>query len=160
MTFKRFEEIEAWKLARELCRTVKQLTEKPNFFSDWELRKQIRASSGSVMDCIAEGHERKSNAEFKYFLGISQGSCGEVRSQGYRALDYGYIDELELKELHTLAIRTSAAIHALLEYLNKTNIKGLRHASSKVRKYAYSDSNFPNFEPPQMIDPNSLPDTP
>jgi four helix bundle protein len=137
MTFKRFEEIEAWQLAREMCKVVKILTKKPGFNDDWELRKQARNSSGSAMDCIAEGHERGNNTEFKYFLGIAQGSCGEVRSQGYRALDYEYINIEELKELHTLAIRTSAAISALIRYLNKSDFKGLRYP-----------------KPPPSIDPN------
>ncbi len=148
MTFKRFEEIEAWKLARELCRIVKRLTEKPVFSNDWELRKQIRNSSGSAMDCIAEGYERGNNSEFKYFLGISQGSCGEVRSQGYRALDYNFITEEELTELHAMAVRTSAAIRKLIEYLNQTDIKGFRYVKKEKQKGKYGDPNFPTDEPP------------
>lgn len=70
MTFKRFEEIEAWQLARELCKIVRKLTNKAAFGHDFELRNQIRNASGSAMDCIAERHERGNNAEFKYFLGI------------------------------------------------------------------------------------------
>lgn len=88
MTIKKFEEIEAWQLARELCKLVKHLTEKEAFFRDWELRKQVRNSSGSTMDCIAEGFERGNNNAFKFFLGIAKGACGEIRSQGYRAFDY------------------------------------------------------------------------
>jgi len=148
MTFKRFEEIEAWKLARELCRIVRRLTMKTEFYKDWELRKQIRSSSGSAMDCIAEGHERGNNAEFRYFLGISMGSCGEVRSQGYRALDYGYINEEELKELHFMAVRTSAAVHSLVEYLNKTDIRGRRFPVDKKGKRDSKDPFFPDHEPP------------
>ena len=93
MKFKRFEEIEAWKLAREMCKLVKQLTEKEKFRQDWDLKNQIKSSSGSAMDCIAEGHERGSNSEFVYFLGIAKGSSGEVRSQAYRALDWDYITD-------------------------------------------------------------------
>ncbi len=152
MTFKRFEEIEAWKLAREMCKIVRKLTIKPALGNDWELRKQIRNSSGSVMDCIAEGHERGNNAEFKYFLGIALGSCGEVRSQGYRALDYEYINEPELKELHAYAIRTSAAIAALLRYLTKTDIKGRRYTTPKTtdtKRPPNTDPHFPSQEEQQ-----------
>ncbi|MFN0015951.1 MAG: four helix bundle protein [Saprospiraceae bacterium] len=127
MTFKCFEEIDAWKLARDLCIMVKQYTEKEAFSRDWELRRQIRSSSGSAMDCIAEGFERGSNREFRYFLGIAKGSCGEVRSQGYRALDYSYISEQERAGMDQLANRASAAIQGLIDYLNKTEIKGQRH---------------------------------
>ncbi len=147
MTFKRFEEIEAWQLARELCRVVRRLTLKPEFYNDWELRKQIRSSSGSAMDCIAEGHERGNNNEFKYFLGISQGSCGEVRSQGYRALDYGYINQAELDELCSIALRTAAAVQGLSRYLNNTTIKGRRYPVTRSSQ-KLNDPNFPSQEPP------------
>lgn len=144
MTFKRFEEIEAWQLARDLCILVKNLTEKDIFSKDWELRKQIRNSSGSTMDCIAEGFERGSSNEFKYFLGIAKGSCGEVRSQGYRALDYGYITEEERVRIDQLARRISAAVQGLIDYLNTTELKGQRHYIPP--KY---DFRFPSTPPPQ-----------
>jgi len=147
MTFKRFEEIEAWQLAREMCKIVRELTIKPAFENDWELRKQIRNSSGSVMDCIAEGHERGNNAEFIYFLGIAHGSCGEVRSQGYRALDYGFINDTELKQLHALAIRTSKTISGLIKYLNTSKYKGLRYVKPKLQDPKMppsSDLHFPS----------------
>jgi four helix bundle protein len=147
MTFKRFEEIDAWKLARELCKMVRQYTEKEAFSRDWELRRQIRNSSGSAMDCVAEGFERGSNREFRYFLGIAKGSCGEVRSQGYRALDYGYISEKERVLLDQLTKRTGAAIQGLIEYLNMTAIKGQRHHITKTNQPA--DPNFPTNLPPK-----------
>ncbi len=145
MTFKRFEDIEAWQLARELCKVVKQLSEKELFFKDWELRRQIRNSSGSTMDCIAEGFERGSNNEFKYFLGMAKGSCCEVRSQGYRALDYGYVSEEERAELDQLAKRTGAAIQGLIDYLNTTDKKGQRHFVP-----AKSNPYFPTDLPPTL----------
>ena len=145
MTIKKFEEIEAWQMARRLCLLVKRCTEKEAFSKDWELRRQIRNSSGSVMDCIAEGFERGSNREFRYFLDIAKGSCGEVRSQGYRALDYGYVTEEERIELDQLAKRTTAAIHSFINYLNKTEIKGQRHVKSAR---SGSDPFFPSQPPP------------
>ncbi len=152
MTFKRFEEIEAWQLAREVCKLVRNYTVKPAFGNDWELRKQIRNSSGSVMDCIAEGHERGNNTEFIYFLGIAQGSCGEVRSQSYRALDYAFINELELKELHALTTRTSKAISGLIKYLNSSKYKGLRYNKPKPpisQTHPLPDPFFPTKEQPE-----------
>lgn len=47
---------------------------------DFSFRDQIRRASVSVMNNIAEGFKRKTNNEFKYFLYVSKGSCGEVRS--------------------------------------------------------------------------------
>ncbi|MBL7797335.1 MAG: four helix bundle protein [Saprospiraceae bacterium] len=149
MKFSKFEEIEAWQLAREMCRLVKKLTEKEGFGQDWELKKQIKSAAGSAMDCIAEGYERGNKNEFVYFLGISKGSCGEVRSQGYRALDSGFISENERLSLDKLAWRTGAALQKLIEYLNTTPKGGQRFAKPERTKPT-SNPNFPTEPPPYL----------
>ena len=88
MTTERFEDLEIWQEARDLCRRVRELTSRGDFCRDFKFRDQIRDSSGSIMDCIAEGFERGGNKEFIQFVSIAKGSCGETRSQSYRAFDY------------------------------------------------------------------------
>ena len=97
-TFNRFEEIVAWQKARVLCKTINDYTQKGLFSKDFKLISQIKSSSGSAMDNIAEGFERGGNKEFTQFLSISKGSVGETRSQLYRALDNEYISENEFHE--------------------------------------------------------------
>jgi len=67
------------------------LIEETALAKDFELRNQMNASSGSVMDCIAEGFERSGNVEFKNFLIIAKGSNGKFRSQLCRCLDRKHI---------------------------------------------------------------------
>lgn len=50
------------------------------------------------MHNIAEGFERGTRLEFIQFLGYAKGSCGELRSQLYRALDRKYITQQEFDE--------------------------------------------------------------
>jgi len=83
----RFEDLKVWQLAREICQDVWHLFETTTLGKDFELRNQMNKSSGSIMDNISEGFERNGNREFIQFLSISKGSCGELRSQLYRALD-------------------------------------------------------------------------
>ena len=83
MTIERFEDLEIWQMARELCKVIRDITEKEPFCRDFTLRDQIKGSSGSVMDNIAEGYERDGTKEFINFLSMSKGSCGECRSQSY-----------------------------------------------------------------------------
>ena len=124
MKIEKFEDLEIWQEARKLCKFVFEITLKEPFCRDFKLRDQIRTSSGSVMDNIAEGFERDGNKEFIQFLSISKGSCGECRSQSYRAFDYQYITEEILDELITKTTQLSKKISRLISYLKRSTIKG------------------------------------
>lgn len=80
-----FEDLQSWKKARELCSYVFELTNNESFKKEFSLKDQIKSSSGSVMDNIAEGFDRSSNKEFRRFLFYSKGSCSEVKPQLFRA---------------------------------------------------------------------------
>jgi four helix bundle protein len=126
-TIKRFEEMEAWQKARRLCKEIYSATNVSPFSKDFELKNQIRASSGSIMDNIAEGFERGGRKEFIQFLGISKGSCGEVKSQLYRAFDNNYIKQEKFNTLFVLADDVSKMIAGLIQYLNGSTIKGQKY---------------------------------
>ena len=91
----RFEDIIVWQKAKSL---ISGIYEEFKNCKDFAFRDQIQRASVSIMNNIAEGYERKGNKEFIKFLYISKGSCGEVRSMLYLALDLGYIsrDKFEL----------------------------------------------------------------
>lgn len=125
-TIKRFEELDVWKESRTLNKIIGTLIEEKNFEHNFRLINQIEGSSGSIMDNIAEGFERGTRAEFILFLGYSKGSCGELRSQLYRALDRNYLTKGQFDELLKLVSRISAMLHGLISYLQKTKINGLR----------------------------------
>ena len=133
MKVTRFEDLEIWKEARELSRFVFVITEKEPFCRDFKLRDQIRTSSGSVMDNIAEGFERDGNKEFTQFLSISKGSCGECRSQSYRSFDYKYIEQPILDELINMTTQLSKKIGSLMSYLKKSDMKGSKFHKPETR---------------------------
>ena len=118
--------MEIWQKARELCKIVNEITSQGQFITDFRFRDQIRSSSGSIMDNIAEGFERGGNKEFYQFLSISKGSCGEARSQSYRAFDYKYIEQNRLDDLISRTTQISNKISSLIVYLRKSDLKGLK----------------------------------
>lgn len=123
-TINRFEDLDIWKEARRLANAIHKLTLETNLKSDFKLKEQIKAASGSIMDNIAEGFERDGNLEFRQFLSIAKGSAGEVRSQLYRILDYGYIENSEFEKLKTEYENLSGKIKNFISYLNKNNFRG------------------------------------
>ncbi|MGC9373575.1 MAG: four helix bundle protein [Bacteroidales bacterium] len=123
----KFEDLEVWQVARELCKIVYTLTKEDPFCKDFELVRQIRKSSGSIMDNIAEGYERDGNKEFIQFLSISKGSCGEVRSQSYRAFDQRYISKEDFEELYNKASSISKMLSGFINYLRKSEKKGVKY---------------------------------
>lgn len=127
MNIRRFEDLEIWKEARELCKVVCEITSNGPFSTDFKLRDQIRASSGSAMDNIAEGFDRGGNKEFGQFLSISKDSTGEARSQAYRAFDYKYINEFQLNDLLERTDSLSRKIFNLMEHLKNSDIKGTKY---------------------------------
>lgn len=129
-TFKKFEEIECWKKARELTDRVYKVSKKTAFFKDFSLRDQIRRAAISVMSNIAEGFDRSGTGEFVQFLAFAKGSTGEVRCQLYVALDQSYIDEEEFEYLSGLATETGKMIGGLMNYLRRSGHKGARFKTS------------------------------
>src|SRR5690606_28055071 len=94
-TWRSFEEIECWQVARTMNRRIWSLMEAGAFRRDFALIDQINRSAGSAMDNIAEGFDGGSNAEFAKFLSYTQRSCSEVRSQLYRALDRNHLTQAQ-----------------------------------------------------------------
>ena len=125
-TVKHFEDLEIWKLSRELCNLVGKIIDEGKFQNNYRIIGQIEGSSGSIMDNIAEGFERGTKGEFIQFLGYSKGSCGELRSQLYRALDRKYISLIQFDELISFCIRISSMIQNFIKYLQESNIDGVR----------------------------------
>jgi four helix bundle protein len=125
----RFEDLKVWQLAREVCRIIHKFTLKDLFSKDFKLIGQIKGSSGSIMDNIAEGFERDGNKEFIQFLSVAKGSCGETRSQLYRAVDNGYISQEEFEAAYKISEEASKMLKGFMSYLKDSELKGNKFKS-------------------------------
>ena len=114
MKIEKFEDIVSWQKSKELSLKVYS-SFKEN--KDFNFKGQIERASVSVMNNIAEGFERRSNQEFKYFLFIAKGSCAEVRSMLYIAHELKYIEDKSFEELRSLAIEVSKLLSGLIKKL-------------------------------------------
>ena len=109
----KFEDFIAWQKARQLTREIYKITNLDRFAKDFGLKDQIRRAAVSIMSNIAEGFERGRASEFHQFLSIAKGSCAEVRSQLYVALDAEYLNQQQFSRLMADAIETGQIIGGL-----------------------------------------------
>ncbi len=125
-TITKFEDLEAWKTAREITKEVYRLTKNESFVRDFGLCDQIRRASVSIMSNISEGFERDGKKEFINFLSIAKGSAGEVRSQLYIAFDQEYISRQEFDLIQNKVEQNSRIIAGLINYLSRSDLKGIK----------------------------------
>lgn len=122
-----FEDLKIWKEARELSKEIYVISRLPEFSKDYRFVGQITSAAGSIMDNIAEGFERDGNKEFLQFLSIAKGSCGELRSQLYRAYDAGYINEEIFETLVNNIKLLSASIFYFMKNLKSSDMVGKKY---------------------------------
>ena len=121
MKVDRFEDLDAWKVARELSNLIYAFGRETGFAKDYGFKDQIQRAAVSVMNNIAEGFERGSNKDFAKFLFIARASTGEVRSMLYLALDQKYITDDQFNEAYNLCVRESQLCWGLIRHLQKNS---------------------------------------
>ena len=67
-----FEQLEAWKIARELVRFIYTVFKREPASTDFGLRDQVQRAAVSAMTNIAEGFERIHSAEKLQFYNVAR----------------------------------------------------------------------------------------
>ena len=116
MKINKFEDIIIWQESRNF---VSDIYSTFRFCRDFNFKDQIQRAVISIMNNVAEGFERRGDKEFKRFLYIAKGSCGEVRSMLYAALDLKYIQENDFDRLYEKADCISRKTASFISKLNQ-----------------------------------------
>ena len=116
-TVKNLEDLEVWKISRELINLIYSDFRK---CKDFTFKDQITRAGISSMNNISEGFYRNSDSEFRHFLNISKGSAGEIKSMYYIAEDQKYILTETADERRKLAQRLINANGSLMRYLRSS----------------------------------------
>ena len=114
MRIEKFEDIKVWQKAKTFSLNIY------NSFGankDLAFKSQILRAGVSIMNNIAEGFERRGDKEFKHFLFISKGSCGEVRSMLYLAQELEYVPKKKFEELYEQSVEISKMLSGFIKTL-------------------------------------------
>ena len=122
-----FEELSIYQPSRALAKQVYEITRQGEFKYDTRFVQQMRASSGSISDNIAEGFERQGNREFLQFLYIAKGSCGEFRSQINRAYDAQFISKETYEQMYADCRKLGAGILNFIKSVKSFESKGSKY---------------------------------
>ena len=114
---KRFEDLDAWKLAEELKEAVFRFTSKPSASRDFKYCDQIRDSVRSAPRNIAEGFGRYYPSASLPFYYIALGSLNESFNHLIDGRNREYLSEEEFVRLRRLTFRAIKALRRLVAYL-------------------------------------------
>lgn len=107
------QEMDVFKLGHSLTLQVYRIT---SAFPDHErygLISQMRRSAASICSNLMEGYHRVGPNEFRQFINIARGSCGELRYQIMLSGDLSYIPKGDAGELDKTCDRLSRMLRKL-----------------------------------------------
>ena len=114
---KDFQELDAWKLASELCDLVYKMTEKGGAAADFKFKNQIRDSAASAPRNISEGFGRFNPKENANYVRWARASLEETRNSLVHGKQQGYFESAHFEWAWTLVRRALGATTRYWQYL-------------------------------------------
>jgi four helix bundle protein len=114
-----FEELIAWKMAREIRKEIRIISKKFPTEEKYKLTDQIVRSSRSVTANIAEGHGRFHYQENIQFCRQARGSLVETLDHLICAFDEDYISDPELGTMRIKITTNLKVLNGYIAYLRK-----------------------------------------
>ena len=114
-----FEDLEVWKLARDLRKMISSLVKTFPADEKYRLTDQMIRASRSVTANIAEGYGRYHYQENIQFCRQSRGSLYEILDHLTVALNEGYIIEKIFNDLREDVFEIIKKLNGYIQYLKK-----------------------------------------
>lgn len=116
MAYQSFEDLKVWKRSTRLS---VELTKYLSDCDDYAFKNQVLRSALSIPSNIAEGAERQSEKEFRYFLNVAKGSAAELRTQLYVGMETKIVEKEMAKEMVQELKELSSMLQGLIKSLDK-----------------------------------------
>lgn len=115
---KSYRDLVVWQKSVEMVTQVYKLVKGFPNDEKFGLTSQIKRSSISIASNIAEGYGRNYTKDYARFLQMARGSLFEFQTQFQIAVNLGFIDDNELKEIGDLAVEIEKMLNSLIKKLN------------------------------------------
>ncbi|MDY6894056.1 MAG: four helix bundle protein [Thermotogota bacterium] len=114
MAIQKFEDIIGWQKAQDFAVVIYSAFKE---LKDFGFRDQICRAVVSISNNIAEGFDRRTDADFARFIYIAIGSCSEVKSMLYLANRLNYIEKEKANNCIEQANEISKILRGLVKSL-------------------------------------------
>lgn len=113
-----FRKLKVWMLAKDLAKSIYQITKSESISNDFRFKDQIRSAAVSISSNIAEGDELSSNKQSIRHFYIAKGSCAELKSLLILAFELDYITQIDYEQYYQLADQISIMLYKLIQVRN------------------------------------------
>ena len=113
------EDLDVFKLAHDLTLEIYKITEMFPENERYGLASQMRRAAMSIGSNLMEGSHKFSKKEYRYFIGISRGSTGELKYQLLLPKDLSYMNIDTFEKVRSHCERVSMMLSKLYSALEK-----------------------------------------
>jgi four helix bundle protein len=131
-----FRDLDVWRLGKTLALEAYRVTRGFPSHERFGLSAQIRRSAVSIPSNIAEGFNRAHRSEYRQYLFIALGSCGELDTQLEIAHELGYLADHSQDRLIDAVDHESKMLRNLIKRLDSVSPdrRTIRRATSDERR--------------------------
>lgn len=110
-----YKDLDVWKKGIEIVDFVYEITAKFPTIERFGLASHMQRTSVFIPSNIAEGFLRQHAKEYRQFLYISRGSCGELNTQAVVSRRRNYVNENDFNKLEDMLDHESRMLMNLIK---------------------------------------------